>query len=467
MYIEQLYTGCLAEAAYYIESEGEAAIIDPIRETTPYIRMAEGRGATIKYIFETHFHADFISGHIDLARETGATIVYGPNAKPNYPVLVATDGQLFKIGKITIKVLHTPGHTPESSCYLLVDEQGKDHALFSGDTLFVGDVGRPDLAVKVEPPTTTADLAGWLYDSLHNKVMTLADEVILYPGHGPGSSCGKSIGKDTVSTIGAQRASNYAVQPMSREDFIKVVTDGLLPPPAYFFKDAAINKAGYDSIDTVLEKNTRPLTLAEMDAVIQNGGLVLDSRLGTIFTQGFIPGSVNIGSDGFFAIWTGTLVDIHQTLVVVAEPGMEAETILRLSRVGYENVAGYLEGGFETWKKAGRPVETVTNMSPEEMASAMLAPNTLVLDVRRISEFESGHVKGAANLPLDNINSRLGELDKSKNYLVHCAGGYRSVIFSSFMKQAGFQNFKNVTGGFAAISKAGVPMETGPVPVTA
>ena len=357
MYIEQLYTSCLAEAAYYIESEGEAVIIDPLRETEPYIELAEKRGAKIKYVFETHFHADFVSGHIDLAKKVNATIVYGPQANTNYKVYNAKDGEEFKVGKLTLRVLHTPGHTPESSCYLLLDESEKEHAIFTGDTLFVGDVGRPDLLDGV---MTKEELASMMYDSLNKKIKTLPDDVIVYPAHGPGSACGKNIGKETFSTIGEQKKFNYALKDMSREEFIKELTEGILPPPQYFFEDARINRMGYDPIELVMKENRKPLTLQAFKAEVAKGALILDTRMPDDFEKGFVPGALNIGLNGQYAVWVGTLIDIKQPLVLITEVGKEDESILRLARVGYENVIGYLEGGVAAWDAKLKVIKSIT-----------------------------------------------------------------------------------------------------------
>lgn len=462
MYIEQLYTGCLSEAAYYIESEGEAAIIDPIRETDQYIEMAASRGATIKYIFETHFHADFVSGHLDLARKSGATIVYGPKARPDYQVHVATDGEKFPLGKLNFTVLHTPGHTPESSCYLLSDEDGKDHAVFTGDTLFVGAVGRPDLAVKSDPPLTSADLGSMMYDSLQTKIMPLGDDVIVYPAHGAGSSCGKGIGKETFSTIGVQKATNYALQPMTREEFVKEVTTDLPAPPPYFFEDARINMQGYDSLENVLGRNVKGLSPDEVAGMLKEDVMVLDTRIPNDFEKGFIPGAWNIGLNGSYAVWVGTIVPIDRKMVVVAAPGKEQEAITRLARVGYENVQGFLEGGMEAWKAAGKTIDTVDSLNP---ADVLKLDNPLILDVRQPGEFATCHVKGAEALPLSELESRMGELDPDAVYYVHCAGGYRSMIASSIMKAHGVNNITNIYGGMKAIREAGFPLEQ-PAPVT-
>jgi glyoxylase-like metal-dependent hydrolase (beta-lactamase superfamily II)/rhodanese-related sulfurtransferase len=455
MYIEQLYTSCLAEAAYYIESGGVAAIIDPLRETEPYIAMAEKRNAKIKYVFETHFHADFVSGHIDLARKTGATIVYGPTAQTGYETHVAADGEVFTIGKIKIKVLHTPGHTLESSCFLLIDEQGKDHAVFTGDTLFVGDVGRPDLAIKSD--LTINDLAGMMYDSLNEKIKPLADEVIVYPAHGAGSSCGKNIGKETFSTIGQQKKLNYALQPMNRQEFVKAVTDGLTDAPHYFMLDATLNKQGYSSIDEVLNKNTKALTVEEFEAQIRKGATILDVRTPDDFEKGFIPGAVNIGLNGQYAPWVGALLDANIPLVLIAGEGNEAEAVLRLARVGYENVNGYLNGGITEWKNAGKPVDTVKSISANDLAARLNSnPELHVLDVRKPGEVESGMIEGAQHICLSRLQKELHTLDQSKQYIIHCAGGYRSMMAASIMKQKGFDHVINVQGGMGKIKETAI-----------
>jgi glyoxylase-like metal-dependent hydrolase (beta-lactamase superfamily II) len=452
MYIEQLYTNCLAEAAYYIESEGEAAIIDPLRETQPYIELAQRRKATIKYVFETHFHADFVSGHIDLSRKVNAPIVFGPEAHTRYEVINAKDGQEFKIGRTTLRVLHTPGHTPESSCYLLLDEQGKERAVFTGDTLFVGDVGRPDLLDGV---MSREELAGMLYDSLQRKIKTLPDHVTVYPAHGPGSACGKNIGKETFSTIGEQKKFNYALKDQTKEEFIKQVTDGILPPPAYFFEDARINKNGYNPIDEVLRGNSRPLTAEEVTKAMQSNALVLDTRTADQFEKGFIPGAINIGLNGQFAVWVGTLIDIQQPLVLVTEPGKEEETILRLARVGYENVVGYLAGGIEAWTG---PRDTVKSVLAASVAKGEVEGQ--LLDVRKPGEWSTSHVKEASFLPLAEFPEVLAELDKHKPYVVYCAGGYRSMTALSLMRKHGFENAVNVYGGFGALQKEGATVVT-------
>jgi hydroxyacylglutathione hydrolase len=449
MYIQQLYTNCLAEAAYYIESEGEAAIIDPLRETEPYINLAEGRGATIKYVFETHFHADFVSGHIDLARQANAPIIYGPEANTSYKVYNAKDGEEFTLGKVKIRVLHTPGHTPESSCYLLIDERGTEYAVFTGDTLFVGDVGRPDLLDGV---MSTEDLAGMLYDSLQQKIKTLPDRVIVYPAHGPGSACGKSIGSETFSTIGEQKKFNYALQDMSREDFILKVTDGILPPPQYFFEDARINKTGYDPIEDVIRENSKPLTIEKFKQAVDQGALILDTRKADDFEKGFIPGSINIGLNGQFAVWVGTLIDIQKKLVLVTEPGRESETVLRLARVGYEKIVGYLQGGVSSYDNA---LEKVRSISADEIKRSN-EHGAVVLDVRKHGEWSVSHIKDAVFLPLANFPDNLSGLNKDQKYAVHCGGGYRSMTAISIMKNLGFKDLANIQGGFGAMQKAGL-----------
>lgn len=448
MYVEQLYTGCLAEAAYYIESNGEAAIIDPLRETTPYLELAQKRGAKIKYIFETHFHADFVSGHLDLAKKTGATIVFGPTAQPGYQAYVGKDGELFPIGAVNIKLLHTPGHTMESSTYLLIDEQGKDHAIFTGDTLFIGDVGRPDLAVKSD--LTQEDLAGILYESLQTKIMPLADEVIIYPGHGAGSQCGKNLSKETVDTLGNQKKANYALQPMTKEQFVIELTTGILPPPAYFPENAKLNRSGYESIDEVMQRNVRALSPAEFELEIEAGSFVLDTRAPDDFEKGYIPGSINVGLNGQYAVWVGTVVPFGARLVLVLEAGKEEESILRLARVGYDHVAGYLAGGPDAWVAAGKHLEEVRSIGAEEIAPE-LAEGATIVDVRNPGEFESSHIKQAMNVPLADLQQRLAELKPTDRLVLHCAGGYRSMIAASILKKQGYTNIINVYGGFNAI----------------
>ncbi|HLG04499.1 MAG TPA: rhodanese-like domain-containing protein [Bacteroidia bacterium] len=460
MYIEQLYTNCLSEAAYWIESDGEAAVIDPLRETEPYLKMAEQRGVKIKYVFETHFHADFVSGHIDLAKATGSSIIFGPGAETNYAVHNAADGEEFTIGKLTIRVLHTPGHTPESACYLLLDANKKPHAVFTGDTLFVGDVGRPDL---LDGKMSKEELAGMLFDSLNKKLKTLPDDVILYPAHGPGSACGKNIGKETWSTIGQQKANNYAMRITDREEFIQTVTDGLIAPPQYFFRDAMINKKGYENIDQVLERNVKPLTPEKVSQAIENGALVLDTRSAEEFGKGFIPGSLFIGLDGTYAVWVGTLVDITTPLVVIASVGREREAILRLARVGYENVVGFLEGGMDSWKKAGMPLDTIISVDPEKFAADIAGGKSAkqVLDVRRSGEFANGHVIGATHLCLTKFADvqNLKPVKKEQPYYLHCQSGYRSVIAASILKAQGYTGVINVRGGWSKIKDLNVPLE--------
>lgn len=456
MKVEQLYTNCLAEAAYYIESNGEAAIIDPIRETEPYLEKLKSTGAKLKYVFETHFHADFVSGHIDLAKKTGAQIVFGPLAETNYEVKNAKDGEVFSVGKIKIKVLHTPGHTPESSCYLLLDENGKENCVFTGDTLFIGDVGRPDL---LDGKMTKEELASMMYDSLNKKLKTLPDDVIVYPAHGAGSACGKNISKETSSTIGKQKKLNYALQEMTRENFIKVVTDGLSAPPQYFFKDAMINKNGYDNIEDVMKRNMKALTPDEVKKEIANGALVLDTRSSDLFAKGFIKGSVHIGLNGTYAVWLGTLVDINRPLVFVTDDGKEHESILRAARVGYENVKGYLKGGMNTWVSAGNPLDKIKSVTAQEFADKIAVGKENILDVRKPSEYEIAHVKNSKLIELAALPRNIGSLDKKKNYLVHCAGGYRSMIAASYLQANGFDNVVDVSGGFSQIATTDAPIE--------
>lgn len=457
MNIEQIYTGCLAQGAYYISSNGEAAIIDPLREVTPYIKRAQKEGVKIRYVLETHFHADFVSGHIDLAKKTGATIVYGPTANPGFNAYIASDNELLNIGNLTIRVIHTPGHTMESTCYLLIDEQGKDIALFTGDTLFIGDVGRPDLAQKVNKALTRDKLAGHLYDSLHNKILPLSDNIIVYPAHGAGSACGKNMSKETTDTLGRQKATNYALQPMSRDAFIKKVTDGLLPPPAYFPENVLLNINGYESFDIVLDRGLKALNATTFEAAAhETGALILDTRDAALFAAGFIPNAINIGIDGSFAPWTGALItDITQPILLVTDPGREEEVVTRLARVGYDHAIGYLEGGFNNWKIAGKEVDTIYSVTAIELAEKRTQYQQCnILDVRKQSEFDTDHIAGAQNLPLDTINERMDELDKTRSYYVHCAGGYRSMIFISILKARGFEHLINVQGGLKAIRDA-------------
>lgn len=456
MKIEQIYTGCLAQGAYYIESEGEVAVIDPLREVTPYIERAVKDGAKIKYVFETHFHADFVSGHLDLSQKTGAPIIYGPNAKTGFDAHIATDGEEFQLGKVKFKVLHTPGHTMESTCYLLIDENGQEKALFSGDTLFIGDVGRPDLAQKSD--LTINDLAGHLYDSLRNKVMTLPDDVVVYPAHGAGSACGKNMSKETTDLLGNQKKFNYALRAnMTKEEFIEEVTNGLSKPPQYFPQNVKMNKEGYESIDLVMERGAQALSAVAFEvAANETGAVILDTRGAQAFNKGFIPNSINIGLKGDFAPWVGALVpDVKQEILLVTEAGQEEEAILRLARVGYDNVIGYLDGGIETWVASGQEVDTITSITPDELADKMAEEKVLVIDVRRPGEFSAEHIDGAKSLPLDYISELMAEFPKEQTMYIHCAGGYRSMIASSILKSRGFDNLVDVAGGFAAIAKSG------------
>ena len=456
MIVEQIYTGCLAEAAYYIESNGEAAIVDPLRETAPYMERAAKGHAKIKYILETHFHADFVSGHVDLARKTGAQIVFGPTAQPSFDAHIARDNEELKVGNVIIRVLHTPGHTMESSTFLLIDEQGKEHAIFSGDTLFIGDVGRPDLAVKTD--LSQEDLAGYLYDSLHTKILPLADDVIVYPGHGAGSACGKNMSKETVDTLGHQKEVNYALRPISKEQFVKEVTEGLVAPPQYFPKNAVMNKTGYASFDEVLAKGLTPLDLDAFLLILETQhALIIDTRTKEAFAAGHIPGSWYVGIEDSFAPWVGALVqDLNQPIVYLADPGMENEVVTRLARVGYDNAFGYLKGGMHSWKAAGKAVETLREIDAEDFAHLYSKEPLNLLDVRRKSEFMSEHLVGAANFPLDFIHRILHTLDRDKTYYVHCAGGYRSVIATSILMSKGYHKVVNIRGGYKALSTTGL-----------
>lgn len=456
MVIEQIYTGCLAQGAYYIESNGEAAIIDPLREVQPYITKAEKNNAKIKFVLETHFHADFVSGHLDLAEKTGAKIVYGPNAKPAFDFYSAKDGEILKLGNVGIKVLHTPGHTMESTCFLLIDENGKETALFSGDTLFIGDVGRPDLAQKIVTDLTPELLAGHLYDSLRNKIMTLPDDVVVYPAHGAGSACGKNMSKETTDLLGNQKKTNYALRAnMTKEEFIKEVTDGLLPPPTYFPLNVMMNIEGYDRIDDVLSRGQHSLSADEFEAAAnETDALILDTRAPEEFAKGFIPNAINIGIDGSFAPWVGAMIpDIKQQILLVTEPGREKEVITRLARVGYDFTIGFLNGGFEAWKNAGKEIDQIPTVDAPELAKIMLKEEVNILDVRKNNEYDSEHVKEAINIPLDYVNEHLAEIDKNKTYYVHCAGGYRSMIFASILRARGYNNLINVNGGFGKIKE--------------
>ncbi len=458
MIIEQIYTGCLAQGAYYIESEGQAAIIDPLRETAPYIEKAKANGATIKYIFETHFHADFVSGHLDLAEKTGAKIIYGPKAATEFEKHEATDGEEFKLGKLTFRVLHTPGHTPESTTYLLLDENGKEHAIFSGDTLFIGDVGRPDLAQKAGS-VTKEDLAGWLYDSLREKIMTLPDDVIVYPAHGAGSACGKNMSSETWDTLGNQKNTNYALRAdMTKEEFIKEVTDGLLPPPQYFAKNAKMNKTGYESFDVVKDRGARALSPRAFEAVAnETGALLLDVRDKAAFVKGFIPNSIFIGLDGSFAPWVGALIpDLKQEILIIAPEGREEETVTRLARVGYDNAIGYLEGGYDAWKEAGFETDAIDTINVDEFANRF-DKELNILDVRKPGEWSGEHIENATHFALDYINKQMGDINKDTTYYVHCRSGYRSTVAASILKARGFDKLVNIHGKFDDIAASSIP----------
>jgi len=459
MQIEQIYTGCLAQGAYYITSNGEAAIIDPLREIQPYLDRLERDNVKLKYIFETHFHADFVSGHVDLSNSTGAPIVYGPTAKPEFEAIIATDGQEFKIGNIKIKVLHTPGHTMESTTYLLLDENGKEHAIFSGDTLFIGDVGRPDLAQKAAH-MTQEQLAGILFNSLRTKIMTLPDDVIVYPAHGAGSACGKNMSKETVSTIGNQKATNYALRAnMTDAEFIKEVTDGLLPPPPYFGMNVAMNKQGYESFDSVLHNGMKAIAVNDFEAIVEEtGALILDTRKNGDFAKGFIPQSINIGIEGDFAPWVGALVaDVKQPIILVTEADQEEESVTRLSRVGFDKLIGHLEGGFNAWKKSGKEIDTVHRITAEEFAKQVKIGENKVIDIRKESEYCAEHVEEAYSKPLASINEWIKEINPKEPFFLHCAGGYRSMIAASILQARGFRNFTEIEGGFNAIAKTELP----------
>lgn len=458
MKIEQIYTGCLAQGAYYIESNGEAVVIDPLREVQPYIEKAARNNARIRYIFETHFHADFVSGHLDLARQTGATIVYGPTAKPSFDAHIATDGEELRVGEITFKILHTPGHTMESTSYLLRDEKGKDVAIFTGDTLFIGDVGRPDLAQKVKADLTPEILAAHLYDSLRNKIMPLSDDIIVYPAHGAGSACGKMMSKETTDTLGHQKKTNYALRhDMTKEEFTKAVLTGLTAPPQYFPLNVLMNIQGYDSINEVVKRGTQALSVDAFEAAAnETGAVILDTRDASVFATGFIPNSINIGINGNFAPWVGTLItDIKQPILLVTEEGREQEVVTRLARVGYDHAIGYLMGGFAKWKEAGRDVDTIPSISVDELAARMQKGPVTILDVRRKSEYDSEHLEEAENAPLDYINESMLKVKKEQPTYVHCAGGYRSMTFASILRARGFDNIVDISGGFKAIKESG------------
>lgn len=458
MNVEQIYTGCLAQGAYYISSNSEAAIIDPLRETEPYIKRLQKDGVKLKYVFETHFHADFVSGHVDLSKKTGAVIVYGPNASPEYEAIVAKDNQIFKIGDVTIKVLHTPGHTMESTTYLLKDGTGKDYCIFSGDTLFLGDVGRPDLAQKAVH-MTQEELAGLLYESLMTRIMPLADDVIVYPAHGAGSACGKNMMKETVDTLGNQKRMNYALNQPDKEAFVKAVTDGLLPPPAYFGLNVAMNKKGYESFETVLNNGMRALTPDEFEVAAENtGALILDTRANTDFYKGFIPQSVNIGLNGDFAPWVGALiVDVKQPLLLVTDEGFEEEAVTRLSRVGFDNILGHLKGGFEAWLTEGKEADVVDRISAEQFAKDLIIGEDKVFDVRKETEYAAEHVDESYNRPLAAINEWIKDINPQEHFFLHCEGGYRSMMAASILQARGYRNFTEIGGGFKAISETAIP----------
>lgn len=452
MFIKQLYTGCLSEAAYFIDSEGEAAIVDPLRDIDIYLRLAEERKVKIKYIFETHFHADFVSGHLDLAKATGAPIIYGPGTETHFPIHLARDGEIFQLGDSTIEVLHTPGHTVESSCYLVRDPEGNPEALFTGDTLFVGDVGRPDLS---SGNLSREELAALLYDSLHQKILPLPDDLNIYPAHGPGSSCGKNIGPNTYSTLKEEKETNYALREQTKEAFVKAVTDGLQAPPQYFSINARINKEGYESLEDVLESGLRALDLPAFKDLLKEEGIVLlDTRHSERFVEGFIPGAISIGLDGRFAEWAGSLLPFDKPLVLVTAPGEEKESVVRLARVGFDKVKGYLDGGFPAWRQAGEPIDMIIDIEPDELAMDIpFDENLVVLDVRRETEFADGHVRDAVNLPLQEMTDpgSMAIIEERHNLYVHCGGGYRSIIAASLLKRQGFHNLRNVTGGWSKI----------------
>ncbi|MBP6794510.1 MAG: MBL fold metallo-hydrolase [Saprospiraceae bacterium] len=458
MIIEQIYTGCLAQGAYYITSKGEAAIIDPLRETQPYIDRLIKDGVKLKYIFETHFHADFVSGHLDLSKKTGASIVYGPTAKPDFECIIAEDSQVFSIGDITIKVLHTPGHTLESSCFLLIDEMGKETALFSGDTLFLGDVGRPDLAQKAAHMTQD-ELAGLLYESLYTKILPLPDDITVYPAHGAGSACGKNMMKETVDKLGNQKKINYALRQPNKESFIKAVTDGLLPPPAYFGQNVAMNKKGYESFEQVLSNGMKGLTVKEFEVVAEStNALILDTRNSSDFTKGHIPQSINIGLKGDFAPWVGALIiDVKQPILLICDTGTQAETVTRLSRVGFDHVLGHLAGGFDSWINANKDMDTVHRISADQFASEVKIGKSKIIDVRKESEYAAEHVEDAYSKPLAYINDWIKDINPNEHFYLHCAGGYRSMMAASILQARGFRNFSEVEGGFAAIAKTSLP----------
>lgn len=459
MKVEQIYTGCIAQAAYYLESNGEVAIFDPLREVQPYIDKATADHAKIKYVFETHFHADFVSGHLDLAKKTGAKIVYGPSAQPAFEAIIAEDNQVFEIGNYKVKALHTPGHTMESTTYLLSDENGKQYGIITGDTLFIGDVGRPDLAQHAVEGLTQEKLAGYLYDSLRTKIMPLSDDLIVFPSHGAGSACGKKMSKETTDTLGHQKQTNYALRAdMTKEEFIEEVLTGLTNPPAYFPKNVLMNIQGYESLDTLLERGKRGLSPAEFELLAnETDALILDTRAPAVFAKGFIPNAINIGLDGSFAMWVGEMiVDIKQKILLVTDEGREEETIIRLSRVGYDHAIGYLEGGFDAWKNEARETDTVERLTANQLEE-QYASNPIIIDVRKKSEYDAEHVANAKNIPLNELNQRFVELPKGEPFIIHCAGGYRSMIAASILKSRGYEDFKDVEGGMSEILKTNLP----------
>lgn len=460
MNVQQIYTGCLAHAAYYIESNGEAALFDPLREVQSYIDQAKADGAEIKYVFETHFHADFVSGHLNLRDKTGAEIVFGPTAKPSYEATVAEDGQIFEVGDYKVKVIHTPGHTMESTTYLLIDENNQEHGIITGDTLFIGDVGRPDLAQHVISDLTEEKLAGYLFDSLRTKIMTLPDHLIVYPNHGAGSACGKKMSDETTDTLGHQKETNYALRAdMTKEEFITELLTGLTAPPGYFPQNVLMNIKGYENIDKILDRGTTPLSVEAFEvAANETGALILDTRSDEVFAKGFIPNSINIGLEGNFAQWVGEMIPgVDQEILLVTDPGKEEEAVTRLARVGYDKTLGFLEGSFDAWRKAGKDFESISRIDADEL-DERYDSNPLIIDVRKASEFESEHVVNAENIPLNQINQHLASFPKDKQFIVHCAGGYRSMIAASILKQRGWTNFVDVRGGFKAIKETKVPV---------
>lgn len=468
MKLEQIYTGCIAHAAYYLESDGEAAVFDPLREVQPYIDRAIKDHASIKYVFETHFHADFVSGHLDLKARTGARIVFGPTAKPGYEAIVAEDNQVFDVGHCKVKLIHTPGHTMESSIYLLIDENGKEHGIITGDTLFIGDVGRPDLAQHVIADLTEEKLARALYRSLREKILPLSDYLVVYPNHGAGSACGKMMSRETTDTLGHQKKVNYALQPMTEDQFVKAILSGLTRPPGYFPKNVLMNLQGYESLDTVLQRGKRPLTAEAFElAANETMALMLDSRPAAEFARGFIPNSINIGLEGNFAQMAGDLItDIKQQILVIAEEGKEEETMIRLSRVGYDHCIGYLQGGFKAWQEAGKETDSIERITATELEQQVRKEHITVIDVRRNSEFDSEHLAGALNIPLSQLNERIAEVPRDRKFIIHCAGGYRSVIAASILKQRGIDNFADVSGGYTEIVKTGLKRSEYKAPVT-